>query len=106
MRGDHLLQSWSQTQSTVALSSGEAELGGIVRGGSQGLGWQSLAGDLGLKVTLGIHSDASAAIGICRRRGLGKVRHIAVGDLWIQEKLRNKDFQLHKFWALKIQLTY
>ena len=35
-------------------------------------------------------------IGICRRRGLGRVRHLAVADLWIQDKLRTKDFFLHK----------
>ena len=34
--------------------------------------------------------------GICRRRGLGKVRHLAVADLWIQEKLRAQDFILSK----------
>ena len=43
-----------------------------------------------------IHSDSSAAIGIARRRGLGNVRHIAVGDRWIQERLRAGDFYLHK----------
>ena len=38
MRGTHLLKHYSNTQSTVALSSGEAELSGICRGASQGLG--------------------------------------------------------------------
>ena len=33
MRGTHLLKHWSTTQQTVALSSGEAELKGIVNGG-------------------------------------------------------------------------
>ena len=37
-----------------------------------------------------------AAIGISRRRGLGRVRHIAVGDLWIQEKLREGQLELVK----------
>ena len=41
-------------------------------------------------------SDASAAIGIARRKGLGKVRHLDVGDLWIQDKLRSKDLDLKK----------
>ena len=31
-----------------------------------------------------MRSDAAAALGICRRRGLGNVRHLAVGDFWVQ----------------------
>ena len=40
---------------------------------------------------LDIRSDASAAFGICKRRRLGKVRHLAVSDLWIQDHLRSGD---------------
>ena len=94
--GGHLLKHWSNTQATVALSSGEAELVGILKGSSMGLGFQSLAADLGLQLHLHAHSDSSAAIGISRRRGLCKIRHISVGHLWVQERLRNKDFELHK----------
>ena len=81
-----MVRHWSATQSTIALSSGEAELIGIVKGAANGLGFQSLAADLGIPLTLNILSDATAAIGICRRRGLGKVRHIAVSDMWIRER--------------------
>ena len=95
-RGDHLVKHWSTTQATVALSSAEAELTGICKEASQGLGLQSLARDLGIDLQLKIMTDATAAIGICRRRGLGKVRHLATADLWIQDKLRRKDFQLEK----------
>ena len=69
---------------------------GILKGTSMGLGMQSLARDLGLELNVHVHSASSAAIGISRRRGLGKIRHIHVGDLWVQERLRNKDFSLHK----------
>ena len=41
-------------------------------------------------------TGASAAAGICRRRGLGKIRHLAVADLWVQDRLRTKDFILSK----------
>ena len=43
-----------------------------------------------------VHSDASAAIGICRRRGLSKIKHLAASDLWIQDRLRAHDFELSK----------
>ena len=95
-RGSHLLYHWSQTQTTVALSSAEAELSGICKGSSKAIGMRSTLRELGLDMTLEICSDAAAAIGICRRRGLGKIRHLAVADLWIQDHLREGDFALSK----------
>ena len=96
MRGSHLIKHWSTTQSTVALSSAEAELTGICKGAAQCLGLQSLAAGLGIKLDLTVMTDATAAIGIARRRGLGKVRHLATADLWIQDRVRKKDFALEK----------
>ena len=34
--------------------------------------------------------------GICRRRGLGRVRHLHVADLWVQDKIRCGAFSLTK----------
>ena len=34
--------------------------------------------------------------GVCRRRGLGRIRHLATADLWIQDRLRTGDFTLEK----------
>ena len=95
-RGDHLVKHWSTTQATVALSSGEAELTGISKGAAQGLGLQSIAKDLGISLSLRVMSDATAATGISRRRGLGKVRHLATADLWMQDRIRKGDFSLDK----------
>ena len=96
MRGGHLLKHYSITQTTVALSSGEAELSGICKGASQGLGLVSIARDLSLLFSLDVQTDATAAIGICKRKGLGKIRHLATSDLWVQDRLRAKDFTLTK----------
>ena len=96
MRGEHLIKHWSTTRSTVALSSAETEPTGICKGASQGLGLQSLANDLGITLQLGIKTDTTAATGIARLRGLGKVRHLATADLWIQDRLRKKSFSLSK----------
>ena len=96
MLGTHSLKHWSTTQSTIALSSGEAELSGICKGASTALGLQALALDLGIKLRIEILTDATAAIGICRRRGLGKIRHLHVSDLWIQDRLKTGDFKLSK----------
>ena len=85
MLGKHLLKHWASTQKKITLSSGEAELGAVVRGFSEVLGLQSVARDLGVELRPEVHADSSAAIGICNRSGIGKVRHLAVAQLWAQD---------------------
>ena len=43
-----------------------------------------------------VFADASAALGIVARRGVGKVRHIRIGDLWIQELASKGELRFHK----------
>ena len=57
---------------------------------------QQFMEDLGAKAELRVHTDSSAAQGICKRVGLGTQRHIAVNSLWVQERLRKKQFALFK----------
>ena len=90
MLGGRCLRHWSSTQTTVSLSSAEAELHGISKGCSQAIGIKSIAYDLGFTFDINIFTDANASIGIVRRRGLGRVRHLNVADLWVQEKIRQK----------------
>ena len=80
----------------LSLSSGEAELHGIAQGCAQALGLQSLLRDLGWEVTINVWSDATAAIGTARRKGLGKIRHLDCTDLWVQDKIRSKQILLQK----------
>lgn len=72
----------STTHSTIALSSCKAALGGFVNGTSLGPGFKIMASDLGLIPNIIVHCDAHAAVGIPRRRGLCKIRHGSVADLW------------------------
>ncbi len=94
--GAHLLKHWATTQKKITLSSGEAELGAVVRGFSEILGLQSVARDLGVELQPEVHADSSAAIGICNRSGIGKVRHLAVAQLWVQDLVRSKRCRLYK----------
>ena len=89
MVGTGCIKHYSKTQTTIALSSGEAELSGIGAGIAQGLGIQSICRDLGYTYKLRVHTDATAAIGIARRRGMGKIRHLDTADLWVQEVVRS-----------------
>ncbi len=96
MLGSHLVKSWSSTQTSVALSSGEAEFNGVVRGSGIGLGYQSLLRDLGHNLPVRVWTDSSAAIGVCSRQGLGKLRHLDTHTLWAQQALRAKRLSLCK----------
>ena len=71
MVGSHVLKTWSSTQVSLALSSGEAEYYGVVRASGIGLGQQALFRDAGLGLRLRVWTDSSAAIGTSSRQGLG-----------------------------------
>ena len=57
-----------------------------MKASSVALGLRSLYADLDETVKIHVHTDASSAKSIATRRGLGKVRHLAVHLLWLQEK--------------------
>ena len=90
MLGKACLKTWSKTQGTIAQSSAESELLASVKGAAEGIGMVSLAHDLGILIRVRLHIDASVALGILERKGVGRVRHLDVGSLWLQEQqLRN-----------------
>ena len=97
MWNGQFLKAWSKRMAVISLSSGESELAAVVRAGAEGLGLRALLGDFGISVGIHLKSDATAAIGMVHRLGLGKVRHLAVGDLWIQERVRSGDLRISKW---------
>ena len=103
--GTCLAKHWSKSQTTISLSSGEAELHGIAYGAAQALGLQSLLKDLGWQLDIRVHLDATAAIGICKRKGIGKIRHLATTDLWIQIKSGVKRWSFARCLGLTIPPT-
>ena len=57
---------------------------------------QAIMEEFGIPVTLTVKSDAVAAIGIVKRQGLGRVRHLAVGDLWVQQRSKKGEVKYTK----------
>jgi len=100
--GKHLIKSWSSTQATRALSSGEAEFYAIIEGASRGLGVQALMEDMGFTCTLRMKSDSSAARSISLRKGTGKLRHLQVKYLWIQDAMFEKRLFIEKVKGVEI----
>ena len=96
MWGSHFLKMWSSIQATIALSSSEAELYALTKGAAQGLGMMSLLSDFGVSIGVMIHTDASAAIGIVRRAGMGKLRHLNVRYRWVQDQVKREQIGFEK----------
>ena len=90
--GDHWLKSWSKTQSSITLSSAEAELVAMSKAAAEILGIANLANDLGNRLTGHLMADSSSALAVVAKRGAGKLRHININHLWLQElEKRAKD---------------
>ena len=63
---------------------------------TEALGLRSLAQDLGMRVNIVMYMDASAAIGVLQRQGLGRMKHIEVQSLWLQDSARKKEVEIRK----------
>ena len=96
MRGKHLLMHWSRTQQTVALSSAEAELNALCKGAQEGLGAKTMTEEIGVPEELSMRTDASAAVGILNRQGTGRIKHLQISQLWLQEKIKDQVLKLFR----------
>ena len=88
MFGGCPIKTYCSQQAVRALSAGEAEYYAMAKAASAAIGIRSMLMDLG--VTEGriiLKTDASAALGVAQRLGIGKIRHIEVNQLWLQEKV-------------------
>lgn len=91
MLGGHCIKTWSAAQGAFALSSAEAELYGMVEGATRSKGLISLARELGFRgllLNFELGTDSSAAKSFVHRRGLGKMRHLQIRDMWLQKEVR------------------
>ena len=90
MLGSHCIKTWSATQGAYALSSAEAELYGMIEGVTRARGLVTLAEELGfsgLKSTIHLGTDSAAAKSFVCRRGLGRMKHLQIRDLWLQKEV-------------------
>ena len=91
-----VVKSWSSTQPSIALSSGEAECSALVNAAADGIGLQSILRDLGFETSVEVYVHSSAAKSIASRIGVEKVWHTHTKLLWIQEAIRDGRIQLTK----------
>ena len=96
MAGMHLLTQWSRTQHVISLSSAEAELHALCTCATEGLALRNICVEMGLEVYFELLTDSSAAKGIVMRQGAGKVKHLDIKSLWIQERESVGDLKVLK----------
>ena len=96
MRGAHHIKSWSSTQKRVTLSSAEAELGALVKTACEALGLIQMAAGLGREISAEVLVDSTAALAVTQRKGNGKLRHVRVGQMWVQEVAENEELRFNK----------
>ena len=100
--GSHTLRTWSTTQPTVAMSSAEAEYIAMVEGATRGIGLRTMFGEMGVDVSvLVVSTDSSAAKSFASQRGLKKMRHIEVKELWLQEAVCRGKVKILKIGGTK-----
>ena len=89
MLGKHCLKTWSSTQGAVALSSAEAEFYAMIEATVRAKGVLTVMKELGFLVTdrIQLFTDSSAAKSFVSRRGLGKMKHLEIRDLWLQREV-------------------
>ena len=83
--GDHLLETYSSTQQSVALSTAEKEYISITKGAAHALEVRSAMVKFGLTFNVVCETDASAGRAMATRRGVGRVRHLDARLLWLQQ---------------------
>ena len=59
--------------------------------------------DWGKHVSSIIYADSSAVLALANRKGAGKLGHIHVGSLGVQEKQEN-ELEFRRCWVLHTQL--
>ena len=96
MIGSHTIKTWSSTQKSITLSSGEAELVWAVKMSTEIIGLTQLVADWGDELAGNVFVHSSAAIGVARRKGCAEMRHVRDGQLWIQEEQEEGELELTK----------
>ena len=88
--GSATITAWSRTQQTVSLSSAEAELYALTIGIAEAMVTNHLLQELGHEVTLMNHVDSQSAKAWASKRGQGRVKHVMLKYMFVQDVVEKK----------------
>ena len=90
-----LIHTLTRTQKAVALSSCEAEYVAMTTGASEGVFLKNCIEFLtGKRCRIILRCDSSSARAFCHRQGVGRVRHISCGLLWLQDLVQKGEVEV------------
>ena len=92
----HTLNAYTRKQNVIAKSSAEAELCAAALGASEAKGVQSMMCDLVFAVKPVLSIDAKAIEHIIHSQGIGKLKHIDVAYLWVQDEVRSQRLRVRR----------
>ena len=96
MIGELCVKTWSATQKSITLSSGEAELVAATKTSTELTGLIQMTKEWDIALSGQVLVDSSAALGATKRKGNGKLRHARSGLFWIQQKSENGELDYQK----------
>ena len=92
-----MVQSWSRSQKSIALSSCESEFLSLIGGCAEGLRVKKVWELLSKKpVMLTAYTDSSSCLSLTQRLGVGRVKHLDTKKLWIQTEVKKGTILMEK----------
>ena len=68
----------------------------LVKATSEAIGMQQLAASWAIECSVEVFVDSSAALAVTSRKGNGKLRHVRIGHLWVQELMDTEEVSFRK----------
>ena len=90
-----IIHTHSRKQTLIATSTAEAENVRNVVGHIRGFSVRSLLRELGSSVELTTMTDSDVARAVCSHKGFGKLKHVNIRFLWIQDAVAKKKVTNH-----------
>ena len=84
------LTHWARTQPVITTSSCESELLAVCAGAQEALLVANLCEEIGLTPRVVVHSDSKSALDWLHKKGVGRLKHIELRQMWIQEAVMQK----------------
>ena len=91
-----VIHTLSRKQTLIATSTAEAEMYGILSVIFEGFSIRSLLRELGSSVELTTMTDSDAGRAVCSGKGFGKLKHVNIRFLWIQDAVAKKKVALKR----------
>ena len=92
--GEHVIDVVCSKQDVVSLSAPESEFYAMTIGGAHGIHTKNIFSDLQVEAIVRLDTDSTSASGMCRRRGVGRLRHLRKKEPWLQDQVAAKNVEL------------